>query len=165
VSDETDQSEQQADLATVLRARCFARALLYANGWLDFCDAVNELQHFAEASGLVAAIGQDAVQAIVAEMFAPTADELAIAPDAAQDDEEPEPEPERSKNAAESTVEALMHSLRERGVAALSDRGCLDRLADLSSTQVRDVITRLIALRPRYPSITDELIFKLGEQL
>ena len=33
------------------------------------------------------------------------------------------------------------------------------------SEQVRDVIERLIGLRPRYPNITDELLYKLGEQL
>ena len=67
--------------------------------------------------------------------------------------------------AAASTIEALMFSLRERGGAALSERACRTRLADLSVDQVRSVIARLIAMRLRYPNITDDLLFKLGEQL
>jgi hypothetical protein len=58
-----------------------------------------------------------------------------------------------------------MYSLRERGTAALLESACRDRLGDLSSEQVRDVIARLIALRSRYPNVTDELLFRLGELL
>jgi hypothetical protein len=65
-------------LVEAFRARCYARALLYLNGFYEFHDAVDELQHFAEQRGLVDAIGQDAVQAMMAEMFAPTQDELAM---------------------------------------------------------------------------------------
>lgn len=120
-----------------------------------FLDAVDRAQNLAVASGLVRTIGQDAVQAIMAAAFKrcrvhqrPT----------------PEPLPQRDQ-AANSTIEALMFSLRERGAAALSEPACLDRLADLSSDQTREVIKRLIALRPSYPKITDELLFKLGELL
>jgi hypothetical protein len=55
--------------ADVFRARCEARALLYAAGDLDLHEAVDDLQAAAVASGLVAAIGQDAVQAVMAEAF------------------------------------------------------------------------------------------------
>ncbi len=58
-----------------------------------------------------------------------------------------------------------MYSLRERGVAALAERDCQRRLAELSIDQVRAVIGRLIGLRPRYPAVTDELLLKLGELL
>jgi hypothetical protein len=67
--------------------------------------------------------------------------------------------------AAASTVEALMFSLRERGAAALSEADCRHRLADLSSVQIREVIARLMKLRSRYPAITDDLLFLLGEQM
>jgi hypothetical protein len=46
-----------------------------------------------------------------------------------------------------------------------AERDCRARLADLSSDQIRDVIRSLITLRPRYPKISDELLFKLGDQL
>ena len=58
-----------------------------------------------------------------------------------------------------------MYSLRERGAAALTERACLDRLTELSRDQIREVIRRLTALRPRYPKIDDELLFRLGELL
>ena len=67
--------------------------------------------------------------------------------------------------AAFTTVEALMYSLRERGEAALHERDTRRRLSELSTNQVREVVTRLMRLRPKYPAITDELLFLLSEQL
>jgi hypothetical protein len=46
-----------------------ARAHLYAVGELDLQDAVNVLQEHAVRHGLVDAIGDDAVQAIIVEAF------------------------------------------------------------------------------------------------
>jgi hypothetical protein len=70
-----------------------------------------------------------------------------------------------SGRAAGSTVEALMYELREYGQTQLGNPNCLRRLGGLSTKQLRDVIGRLMKLRPSYPKITDELLFKLGEQL
>jgi hypothetical protein len=63
------------------------------------------------------------------------------------------------------TVEALMYSLRERGAAALAEPDTQRRLGELSGNQVREVISRLVKLRSKYPAVTDELLFQLGEQL
>jgi hypothetical protein len=57
------------DPLVVFRARCEARALLWKVGELDLHDAVDKLQHDAECHGLVAAIGQDAVQRIMRDAF------------------------------------------------------------------------------------------------
>lgn len=54
----------------VFRARCEARAVLVAEGEMDFLDAVDGLQDAAVAYGLVAEIGQDAVQEVMAAAFA-----------------------------------------------------------------------------------------------
>jgi hypothetical protein len=54
----------------VFIARTEARALLWQAGEIDLHTAVDELQDSAVASGLVAAIGQDEVQRIIAEAFA-----------------------------------------------------------------------------------------------
>jgi hypothetical protein len=51
------------------QARAQARALLFHVGEFDLHTAVDELQIDAETSGLVAEIGQDAVQAIMALAF------------------------------------------------------------------------------------------------
>jgi hypothetical protein len=67
--------------------------------------------------------------------------------------------------AAASTLEALMFSLRERGTAALAEPQTRRRLAALSTAQVQVILARLMALRPKYPAIDDELLFLLGEQL
>jgi hypothetical protein len=54
----------------VFRLRCQARAELVAACLIDFYQAIDELQAAAVHSGLVAEIGQDGVQAIMAEAFA-----------------------------------------------------------------------------------------------
>jgi hypothetical protein len=55
----------------VLKIRPEARAHFeYEYQFEHLADAVDPLQEYAESSGLVAAIGQDAVQAIIAEPFA-----------------------------------------------------------------------------------------------
>jgi hypothetical protein len=54
--------------AFTLHAKTSARR--YADGKIDLRTAVDEIQQLAEASGLVAAIGQDAVQAMMSEAFA-----------------------------------------------------------------------------------------------
>jgi|SoiMethySBSTD1v2_1073268.scaffolds.fasta_scaffold2666299_1 hypothetical protein len=69
------------------------------------------------------------------------------------------------RGAAASTVEAVMYELRTYGVAALAGPNCRRRLGELTEAQLGEVIERLIAMRTRYPAITDELLFQLGEQL
>jgi ribonucleoside-diphosphate reductase alpha chain len=71
----------------------------------------------------------------------------------------------RRDGAAQSTIEALMLSLRSRGVEALGEPNTLRRIDDSSSAQLREVLARLIKLRPRYPVISDDLLFKLGNLL
>jgi hypothetical protein len=53
--------------------------------------------------------------------------------------------------AAESTVEALTYSLRERRTAALTERDTQHRIGELSEAQVRDVGARLRALKISTP--------------
>lgn len=52
----------------IFAARCEARAILYAVGELELHEAVDVLQDAAR-TGLVAVIGQDAVQDIIADAF------------------------------------------------------------------------------------------------
>jgi hypothetical protein len=54
----------------VYAERCEARALLYAAGKISLQGAVDELQAYAEVSGLVDRVGQDAAQEIMGEAFA-----------------------------------------------------------------------------------------------
>jgi hypothetical protein len=67
--------------------------------------------------------------------------------------------------AAPSTVDALIHELRTCGVAALAGPNCRRRLAELSTAQTREMIGRLMALRSKYPAITDELLMRVGALL
>jgi hypothetical protein len=61
--------QAEVDIVAVFKARCWARARLFSEGELDLHDAVDVLQDGAVTTGLVSAIGQDAVQAIIAEAF------------------------------------------------------------------------------------------------
>jgi hypothetical protein len=60
---------QLADPLLVLRARAEARARLWAACEFDMIDAVDPLQAYAVASGLVDQLGQDAVQRVLAAAF------------------------------------------------------------------------------------------------
>jgi hypothetical protein len=69
---QVEQPGAHADPVEVFRARCEARAALYAAGEFDLHEAVDVLQQeFAERLGLIQTIGQDAVQAIMAAAFEP----------------------------------------------------------------------------------------------
>jgi hypothetical protein len=59
----------RVDPLKVFIARAEARALLYAIGEFSLHEAVDKLQADAVESGLVAEIGQDAVQAILVGIF------------------------------------------------------------------------------------------------
>ena len=67
--------------------------------------------------------------------------------------------------AATSIIEALMVGLRERGTAALKEPKVQRRLGELSAEQLREVIARLIKLRPQCRAISDELLLQLEEHL
>jgi hypothetical protein len=60
---------KSVDLVAVFELRAWARARLFAEGELELHDAVDELQEDAERDGLVAAIGQDAVQSMMTDAF------------------------------------------------------------------------------------------------
>jgi hypothetical protein len=57
------------DPLEVFVARAEARAMLWAAYEFDLHEAVDVLQRDAERTGLVAAIGQDAVQRIIRDAF------------------------------------------------------------------------------------------------
>jgi hypothetical protein len=70
------QPDIRADPVEVFGLRCNARARLYASGEIDLHTAVDELQQAAEANGLVATIGQDAIQVIISTAFGAVRDDL-----------------------------------------------------------------------------------------
>jgi hypothetical protein len=61
-------------------------------------------------------------------------------------------------DAPQVTVEAVMYELREYGLNALKAPNARERLGTLSRKQHREVLARLIRLRPRYSKISDELL-------
>jgi hypothetical protein len=69
-SRKSEASPKSITNAKIFKGRCEARAILFAIGEYDLHRAVDVLQSAAEASGLVDEVGQDAVQALLAEAFA-----------------------------------------------------------------------------------------------
>jgi hypothetical protein len=65
------EEEVRADPVEVFRLRCHSRAKLWHDGEIDLHSAVDELQHAAEASGLIDAIGQAAAHGLLAAVLAP----------------------------------------------------------------------------------------------
>jgi hypothetical protein len=212
------------DIVEVFTLRAEALARLYADGEIDLHIAVDELQQADEAYGLIAAIGQDAVQAIMSEAFAAVGDDLpdaepitdrcsaaehrsppadqyeglsstfaaaCRAADEKQRRKPHDPRIERARalmdddvslervwcelnstpgRAASSTVEALMHSLRQRGTAALKEEPATRRrLGELSDDQLAEVGTRLQRLKPviarAWTAGEVETLMKLRESL
>src|SRR5262249_36713564 len=65
------EEELRADPVEVLRLRCHSRAKLWHDDEIDLHSAVDELQHAAEATGLIDDIGQDAAHGLMAAAAAP----------------------------------------------------------------------------------------------
>jgi hypothetical protein len=141
----------------VFEARCKAQAALVAAGEFDLHDAVDALQAAAVATGLVAAIGQDEVQRIMARAFGPSAwDAPSWRKPAAWYHEQrgeraliAEPQCRRGPDAPKSTVDALMYSLRQRGVAAIAEPDTRRRISQLNETQLREASARLQRFDPK----------------
>jgi hypothetical protein len=64
-------AKKLVDPIEAFKARCDARAYLFAVGDLDLHTAVDVLQVDAERGGLVDHLGQDEVQAVIAAVFRP----------------------------------------------------------------------------------------------
>jgi hypothetical protein len=60
---------RRVDWLTIFNERCEVRALLVAAGEMSLTEAVDGLQESAVETGLVEALGQDAMQAIMARHF------------------------------------------------------------------------------------------------
>lgn len=133
------------DPVVVFRARCRAQATLVAASEMDLHDSVDGLQAAAVRTGLVALLGQDAVQAIMADAFT-----------IVKRDETPA---KHARGAARSTIEAAMFSLRERGTAALGEPDTQRRISQLNETQLHEVGARLQRFAPKIarPWIAEEI--------
>jgi hypothetical protein len=68
--------QRLADPLATFIARAKAKAVAWKAGEISLHDAVDALQQAAEAYGLVIELGQDAVQALMVEAFAPLRDDL-----------------------------------------------------------------------------------------
>lgn len=158
--------------ADVLQARAWARATLWCEGEIaTMPEAVDQLQEFAVASGLVEEIGQDAVQAVLADAFAAVRDDLQH--DQGEDmDEVPAcntcggapcvnppfcrlcrradaqqmrlPKAEKqSPPTPQVVVEALLYCVRERGPEALNEPANIERLGRCDDAALAEIDRRI----------------------
>ena len=68
-SNPTKKHAARPSALAVFTARCEARAKLWQAGELDLHDAVDALQAAAVRDGVIATLGQDAVQEIISKAF------------------------------------------------------------------------------------------------
>jgi hypothetical protein len=135
---------KKVDALSAFRLRCDARAVLVAEGLLDLQTAVDELQASAVASG---SRPRRCAEHHVGRL------------------RQEDPGMSASHCAAQSTCDALLYELRTHGVERLAEPNCRQRLAELSTDQVRELIAALLRIRSKHPAITDELLLQLGGQL
>jgi hypothetical protein len=161
----------RVDLLDAFTERAGARAYLWAIGEYEMAEAVDQLQYDAKRDGLIERIGQDAVQQILADAFAPyqQIERYCDAPGpppahTAEGQELKRAAKIAPKEAVASTVDALHYELCTHGIAQLENSNCRRRLADLSTEQLRNLIAALERMRPKYPVITDDLLSKLDPQ-
>jgi hypothetical protein len=155
-----------------LALRAWARAYLWDAGEIKSVpEAVDPLQTFAVESGLVAEIGQDAVQKILADAFmpyrseAPSADDTALFCDICccapsftagfcnlcREDEArrqalaPAPKSEE-RPTPRTTIEAIMYCVRERGLTALEEPDNIERLSHCDAAATAQINNRIEAL-------------------
>ena len=121
-------AERRVDLLDAFKERADARAYLWAIGEYELAEAVDVLQHDAERDGLLDRIGQDAVQAILTDAFQPWrywvlgSSRTNLQPDINT--------AERSRyETPQTTVEAIMYCVRERGLGALNEAANVERLS------------------------------------
>jgi hypothetical protein len=127
------------DLVEVFTLRAEALARLYADSEIDLRTAVDELQQSLEVNGLIAAIGQDAVQAIMSEAFAAARDDL---PDAEVQEEFAEADTfaQMCRKADEKQRRKLRDPRIERARALMGDDISLERAyAELNKRTPGDV--------------------------
>jgi hypothetical protein len=135
-------SEKRVDLLDVFIERASARALLWAESEIDTIQsAVDRLQEFAERSGLVGEIGQDAVQEIPSDAFA----SYRSREDSA-DYEAPAVAPIPTKRPTpRTTIEAIMWCVRERGLNALREPENIERLSRCDTGAKAEINQRIEA--------------------
>jgi hypothetical protein len=95
----------------VLELRAETRAFLWSVCQMEMDEAVDALQAYAERSGLLDQIGQDAVQAIIAAPFGHYRKLIEpVEPEAVPLQPKPEPEaPRRSHRTPQSTIDAFWY--------------------------------------------------------
>jgi hypothetical protein len=127
------------DPLAVFTARCEARALLWRCLEFDLHEAVDALQAAAIASGLVAEIGQDEVQRLMATAFHAVRGDLPKSADMVPDDIAVAPAPRRG--AAASTLMAAEYLVRENDPEQLqrwlAQHGAEERTAILQHLEKR----------------------------
>jgi hypothetical protein len=148
-----DTSAGALNARDVLKLRAWARAYLWHAGEYSLHEAVDVLQHDAARDGLIKAVGQDGVQAILAAAFQPfhdtqeqTADHLAMA-QCATDAISLESKQTQRRRTPRTTVEAILYCVRTRGISALKQAANLDRLSHCdpaARTQINKRIASLI---------------------
>ena len=103
--------ERRVDVLDCFIARAEARAYLWSINGFELAEAVDVLQRDAERDDLIKRIGQDAVQAILADAFRPFHNGQEQTTD--QQQVLPEPIQTQRRKTPRATVEAILYCVRD----------------------------------------------------
>jgi len=153
-------AKRRVDLLDVFIERAGARAYLWSSGEYELADAVDKLQFDAKLSGLIERIGQDAVQQIIANAFWEQQAEEPMLPDgviteadiaAAERWEKQYPARRvdpitQARPTPQTTIEAIMFCVRERGPPALHEPANIERLNRCDDAAIAEIDARTTKL-------------------
>jgi hypothetical protein len=111
-------AEQRVDLLDAFTQRASARAYLWFVGEYQLAEALDQLQHDAKRDGLIDRIGQDAFQR----------------------PKQPE------QQTPQTTVEAIMYCVGERGLGALNEATNVERLSRCDPAARTQINKRIVTL-------------------
>jgi hypothetical protein len=135
-------ADRRIDLRDAFIDRAWACAYLWAVGEYNLHVAVDVLQHDAECNNLIDRIGQDAVQKILSDAFAPYHFHEDVAAYAA-----PTVAPKPGKRTTpRTTIEAIMWCIRERGPQALHEPANIERLSRCDESAISEIDRRIAKL-------------------
>jgi hypothetical protein len=164
-------AESRVDLLDAFTERASARAYLWAIGEYEMAEAVDQLQADTERDGLVKRIGQDGVQAILASAFRPYREAETVRNLTEQDQGAAEINTSnvtnltrtneslgalwvrlndpRRHSTPQSVIEAIMYSVRERGLGALKEPDNVERLSRCDQAAMTQIEKRIDTLRQK----------------
>lgn len=145
-------ASERADLLDAFTERACARAYLWSIGEYELHEAVDKLEADARRDGLSKRIGVDGVQRILADAFGPYR-RAEMPPEAGEEGalirHTLAADQKSSKRLTpQTTIEAIMWCVRERGPQVLREPENIERLSRCDEAAISEIARRIPKLEP-----------------